>query len=322
MFSFFTIRIVTISNSKRCVKTDFFFFFSQYEPKSRPTFPEIVMTLENLIATTEDEDKASTCKRQSVDPALMTSMEAIGRIGRGPRRHTTARLRSHSADARGGDSASPSDKARCHSARRVAELASRRDPHYRPMTANPFHALGGVKKILGDLFSSCLELPSLEDVRSGAVTDAPGSKFKPAQNDSIAKILERKKPNSEPSSPTARKKWEKKVRWRVGLLYGDWELGLLKNRWVFGDGRGEGMIGGEGDGKDGGGEGGEGGEIEDRQVFVDVNDNERSTELVSRRWLQRWALRVSSRIRCSAMVGNLDDGGAASPGSGAASARI
>jgi len=78
------------------------------------------------------------------------------------------------------------------------------------MTANPFHALGGVKKILGDLFSSCLELPSLEDVRPG-VTDGACGKFKPAQNDSIAKILDRKKPSSEPSSPTARKKWERKV---------------------------------------------------------------------------------------------------------------
>lgn len=81
---------------------------------------------------------------------------------------------------------------------------------FRPMTANPFHALGGVKKILGDLFSSCLELPSLEDIRP-SVTDGVSSKYKPAQNDSIAKILGRKKPNSEPSSPTARKKWERKV---------------------------------------------------------------------------------------------------------------
>ena len=139
----------------------------------------------------------------------MSSVEEIVREGRSAKRRT-ARLRSLSADARGCVNATPSDKARCHSARRVAELASRRDPHYRPMTANPFHALGGVKKILGDLFSSCLELPSLEDVRA-SVTDGVGSKFKPAQNDSIAKILERKKPSSEPSSPTARKKWEKKV---------------------------------------------------------------------------------------------------------------
>lgn len=138
----------------------------------------------------------------------MSSMDEITREGRSTKRKT-ARLRSQSADARGCDNATPSDKARCHSARRVAELASRRDPHYRPMTANPFHALGGVKKILGDLFSSCLELPSLEDVRP-SVTDAI-TKFKPAQNDSIAKILDRKKPNSEPSSPTARKKWERKV---------------------------------------------------------------------------------------------------------------
>lgn len=106
------------------------------------------------------------------------------------------------------------------------------------MTANPFHALGGVKKILGDLFSSCLELPSLEDVRQSVTDGGAGGnssssccisgggvtgisnnnnnnnangKFKPAKNDSIAKILDRKKPNSEPSSPTARKKWEKKV---------------------------------------------------------------------------------------------------------------
>jgi hypothetical protein len=182
----------------------------QYEPKSRPTFPEIMANLETMIATCEEELKNNIGKRQStVDPTLMSSMDEIAREGRTTKRRT-ARLRSQSADAKGCDNATPSDKARCHSARRVAELASRRDPHYRPMTANPFHALGGVKKILGDLFSSCLELPSLEDVRPG-VTDGACGKFKPAQNDSIAKILDRKKPSSEPSSPTARKKWERKV---------------------------------------------------------------------------------------------------------------
>ncbi|XP_072757976.1 uncharacterized protein Cdi isoform X2 [Anoplolepis gracilipes] len=181
-----------------------------YEPKSRPTFPEITTSLETIIATCEEELKNNIGKRQStVDPTLMSSMDEIAREGRTTKRRT-AKVRSQSADARGCDNATPSDKARCHSARRVAELASRRDPHYRPMTANPFHALGGVKKILGDLFSSCLELPSLEDVRP-SVTDGACSKFKPAQNDSIAKILDRKKPSSEPSSPTARKKWERKV---------------------------------------------------------------------------------------------------------------
>ncbi|XP_053971763.1 uncharacterized protein LOC128872771 [Hylaeus volcanicus] len=189
------------------------FYCCTYEPKSRPTFPEIMSTLDGMIANYEDDSKSSIGKRQSVDPALMSSMDEITREGRSMKRKTS-RLRSQSADARGCDNATPSDKARCHSARRVAELASRRDPHYRPMTANPFHALGGVKKILGDLFSSCLELPSLEDVRP-SVTDAI-AKFKPAQNDSIAKILDRKKPNSEPSSPTARKKWERKVATKVG----------------------------------------------------------------------------------------------------------
>ncbi|KAL6433278.1 hypothetical protein ACFW04_006461 [Cataglyphis niger] len=186
-----------------------------YEPKSRPTFPEITTNLETIIATCEEELKSNIGKRQSiVDPTLMSSMDEIAREGRTMKRRT-AKIRSQSADARGCDNATPSDKARCHSARRVAELASRRDPHYRPMTANPFHALGGVKKILGDLFSSCLELPSLEDVRP-SVTDGACSKFKPAQNDSIAKILDRKKPSSEPSSPTARKKWERKVATKVG----------------------------------------------------------------------------------------------------------
>ncbi|XP_015116297.1 uncharacterized protein LOC107040646 [Diachasma alloeum] len=184
-----------------------------YEPKSRPLFPEIVTILDNLIA--EEENKGSLSNRQSVDPALITSIDEIARIGRTLRRRTV-KHRSLSADARGCNNATPSDKARCHSARRIAELASRRDPHYRPMTANPFHALGGVKKILGDLFSSCLELPSLEDVRA-SVTDGVSGKFKPAQNDSIAKILDRKKPSSEPSSPTARKKWEKKVATKVGV---------------------------------------------------------------------------------------------------------
>ncbi|XP_033309043.1 uncharacterized protein LOC117210287 [Bombus bifarius] len=184
-----------------------------YEPKSRPTFHEITCSLDTMISNYEEESKNNIGKRQSVDPALMSSMDEITREGR-PTKRKTARLRSQSADARGCDNATPSDKARCHSVRRVAELASRRDPHYRPMTANPFHALGGVKKILGNLFSSCLELPSLEDVRP-SVTDAI-AKFKPAQNDSIAKILDRKKPNSEPSSPTARKKWERKVATKAG----------------------------------------------------------------------------------------------------------
>ena len=155
----------------------------------------------------------------------MSSMREI-RQSR-PLSRRSAKLRSQSADARAcANSTAPCDKARCHSARRVAELASRRDPHYRPMTANPFHALGGVKKILGDLFSSCLELPSLEDVRTtGTESNSSSSsttagKFKGAQNDNIAKILERKKPNSEPSSPTARKKWEKKVGVVTPLAFG------------------------------------------------------------------------------------------------------
>ncbi|XP_046742151.1 dual specificity protein kinase splB isoform X1 [Diprion similis] len=186
----------------------------RYEPKSRPTFPEIVASLETIILSYEEEVKDTLSKRQSVDPPLLSSLDEIGRESRCPKRRAV-RQRSHSADARGCDNATPSDKARCHSARRVAELASKRDPHYRPMTANPFHALGGVKKILGDLFSSCLELPSLEDVRP-SLNDNGSNKFKPAQNDSIAKILNRRKPNSEPSSPTARKKWEKKVATKVG----------------------------------------------------------------------------------------------------------
>ncbi|XP_017883704.1 uncharacterized protein LOC108627134 [Ceratina calcarata] len=189
------------------------FYCCTYEPKSRPTFPEITSSLDTMIVNYEEELKSNIGKPQSVDPALMSSMDEITREGRTMKRKT-ARLRSQSADARGCHNATPSEKARCHSARRVAELASRRDPHYRPMTANPFHALGGVKKILGNLFSSCLELPSLEDVRP-SVIDAIG-KFKPAQNDSIAKILDRKKPNSEPSSPTARKKWERKVATKAG----------------------------------------------------------------------------------------------------------
>lgn len=192
-------------------------------------------SLDSMIGNYEEESKnIGIGNRQSADPALMSSMDEIVREGRTMRRRT-ARLRSQSADARGCDNATPSDKARCHSSRRVAELASRRDPHYRPMTANPFHALGGVKKILGDLFSSCLELPSLEDVRP-SVTDGVG-KFKPAQNDTIAKILDRKKPNSEPSSPTARKKWERKVCeslefvhfQRISIYYPRWYIyGILR----------------------------------------------------------------------------------------------
>ena len=177
-------------------------FFLQYEPKSRPTFPEIVQTLDGIIPSLEAElENGKLCKRQSVDQELMSSMsDLIHCRSRGFRR-SSSKLRSHSADARDcmGHQCPPSEKARCHSARRVAELASRKDPHYRPTRANPFHAFGGVKKILGDLFSSCLELPSLEeDLKS------------PEANSKL--MLERKKPcSSEPSSPTARNKWEKKV---------------------------------------------------------------------------------------------------------------
>ncbi|XP_014209364.1 serine/threonine-protein kinase dst3 [Copidosoma floridanum] len=235
-----------------------------YEPRSRPTFPEIVLTLDALIANHEDETKTVVGKRQSVDQDMLMSSINTGMMRMiagarsreprqlGRRQAPATKPRSRSADARatsppsssfststtsssssnatsscrcccvtGNNHPTPSDKARCHSARRVAELASRRDPHYRPMTANPFHALGGVKKILGDLFSSCLELPSLEDPTRPSV---PGSTGTPnnrprgtaqqqqrPSNDDNASILVRKKPSSEPSSPTARKKWEKKV---------------------------------------------------------------------------------------------------------------
>lgn len=82
----------------------------------------------------------------------------------------------------------PSDKARCHllqrqqtctngdvlTAKKIGEIMCKEDPHYKPRTTNPFAALTqfrGVKKILGgspnsytsgvgDLFSSCFELPS------------------------------------------------------------------------------------------------------------------------------------------------------------------
>ncbi|KAF7987937.1 hypothetical protein HCN44_003800 [Aphidius gifuensis] len=189
-----------------------------YEPRSRPLFPEIVSTLDNLII--EFEERNITSKHDTDDNELITNIdELIMRESRGIKRRTS-RLRSLSADGRGCDcditTTTPSDKARCHSTRRVAEIASRRDPHYRPTTENPFHAFDGVKKIIGDLFSSCLELPSLEDVRQSGVNDC--GKFKNIKNDCITKILDRKKPSSEPSSPTARKKWEKKVTTKVGAV--------------------------------------------------------------------------------------------------------
>ncbi|KAJ8668720.1 hypothetical protein QAD02_010383 [Eretmocerus hayati] len=231
-----------------------------YEPRSRPTFPEIVQTLDGLIATASLEEQQrqhqQLGKRQSlenVEPVcreeqqhLMQSQQAEcqaqsqqqhqlqrGRPGTRSSGTTSGasgcrrlvRLRSRSADARASNEmplcwppglpcchsllhgTAPSDKARCHSVRRVAELASKRDPHYRPMTANPFHALGGVRKILGDLFSSCLELPSLEDLRPPAST--PSSSWAASCHDDG--LAERKKPSSEPSSPTARKKWDRRV---------------------------------------------------------------------------------------------------------------
>ncbi|XP_053594915.1 dual specificity protein kinase splB isoform X1 [Microplitis demolitor] len=203
---------------------------SNYEPKSRPTFPEIVTILDNLIRNYDKQSRISRLIQRCGGAALLTTIDDSVREGRNFQRRT-ARQRSRSADARSCDNATPSDKARCHSARRVAELASRRDPHYRPMTANPFQALGGIKKILGDLFSSCLELPSLEDIRP-SILDSVDSKFKLARNDDIVKVLERKKPKSEPSSPTARKKWEKKVITKIGaasffahpLFRESWEL--------------------------------------------------------------------------------------------------
>ncbi|XP_014237278.1 germinal center kinase 1 isoform X1 [Trichogramma pretiosum] len=192
-----------------------------YEPRSRPSFLDIVQTLDNLIKRHQEERKLHLSKRQSVDQELMSTMNEFLRRSR-PASRQSARIRSYSAGARTNDSAAPCDKARCHSSRKVAELASRRDPHYKPGTANPFQALGGVRKILGDLFSSCLELPSLEDVRSDEAASSGGiasksNKFKQmGVKDGMIKVLDRKKPSSEPSSPTARKKWERKVATKIG----------------------------------------------------------------------------------------------------------
>ncbi|CAD6204354.1 GSCOCG00009936001-RA-CDS [Cotesia congregata] len=201
-----------------------------YEPKSRPTFPEIVLILENLIKNYNHQSRIHYhAMPRSAETALLTLDDNV-RESRCAQRWT-ARRRSHSADARSCDNATPSDKARCHSSRRVAELASRSDPHYRPMTANPFQALGGVKKILGDLFSSCLELPSLEDIRPNIV-DNVDSKFKLTNSINITKVLERTKPNSEPSSPTARRKWEKKVIKTGGGTY-FFANPVFKESWEF-----------------------------------------------------------------------------------------
>lgn len=110
----------------------------------------------------------------------------------------------------------PSDKARCHmlqrqqsstngdvlTAKKIGEIMCQEDPHYKPRTTNPFAALTqfrGVKKILGgspnsyttgvgDLFSSCFELPS---------------PFFGAQNGDEG---DKQSPKSVPGSPTSSRK--------------------------------------------------------------------------------------------------------------------
>lgn len=100
----------------------------------------------------------------------------------------------------------PSDKARCHllqrqqsstndilTAKKIGEIMCQEDPHYKPRTTNPFAALTqfrGVKKILGgspnsyttgvgDLFSSCFEMPSpffeVPDETEKSPKSVPGS---------------------------------------------------------------------------------------------------------------------------------------------------
>lgn len=157
-----------------------------FEPKSRPSFAEIVIRLTRIIADYELQQKQQQQEQQEIQmlgcaslpvdrvcapaPAVAgaRSEEVISCAGTGAAQEErdaaqfkkVCHRRSWSEDV--GNlvfpmHTAPSEKARCHfvvTPKHVGESMVRQDPHYKPSRANPFAALSqfrGVKKILGGL---------------------------------------------------------------------------------------------------------------------------------------------------------------------------
>ncbi|KAJ9591645.1 hypothetical protein L9F63_001790, partial [Diploptera punctata] len=164
-----------------------------FEPKSRPSFSEIVSRLEEIVSDYHKNDKTNkvSCnlgaRSEEIIPTSAAEAEALIENRETAQLKKSNHRRSLSEDV--GcvvfpPHTAPSDKARCHlmlprqasvldtqllTPKHVGESMVKQDPHYKPMSTsdrsrtNPFATLSqfrGVKKILGDLFSSCFELPS------------------------------------------------------------------------------------------------------------------------------------------------------------------
>ncbi|EFA10019.2 dual specificity testis-specific protein kinase 2 isoform X2 [Tribolium castaneum] len=148
------------------------------DPKSRPTFNEIVQILTEILADLqhhtsdrgEQQAKLASCGAKSEEqlPVLLVQSSA-------PQHRKIVHRRSLSEDVSMLSltmHATPSEKARRH-----ALTMCRQDPHYKPRTSNPFAALTqfrGVKKFLGN-FSSCCELPSPFIESTESPKSLPGS---------------------------------------------------------------------------------------------------------------------------------------------------
>lgn len=162
------------------------------DPKSRPTFPNIVHNLTDILTEMklQDEQEArlhSTCATRSVEqlsglhnnvPTVTTAQHRKiyhrRSLSDESNRATSPTLTSSTLNCSTSSYASPSEKARRH-----ALSMCRQDPHYKPRMGNPFAALAqfrGVKKFLGN-FSSCCEMPSPSPLTSDSepTRSLPGS---------------------------------------------------------------------------------------------------------------------------------------------------
>ncbi|KAK7865456.1 hypothetical protein R5R35_002334 [Gryllus longicercus] len=195
-----------------------------FEPKSRPSFAEIVPRLGRILADLETSLVATEDRDEGAPSSLPVEPRSVGSLGPGARseevipaivtgattgndptrRRKLSHRRSLSEDVIPPHTA-PSDKARCHqmlmSPQTVGETWSRKDPHYRPLPvprSNPFAALAqlrGVRKIItgADLFSSCVELPNPPPTPTSASTE---NGLPPARSLPVSPTLPRRTPTS------------------------------------------------------------------------------------------------------------------------------
>jgi protein kinase 2 len=144
-------------------------------PKSRPTFVDIVHILSYILADLQpapalEQPTLASCAAKSEEQLPGLSVQASA-----PQHRKIVHRRSLSEDVSMLAitlHATPSDKARRH-----ALTMCRQDPHYKPRTTNPFAALTqfrGVKKFLGN-FSSCCEMPSPFIESTESPKSLPGS---------------------------------------------------------------------------------------------------------------------------------------------------